>query len=164
VIVPLPVLLPVPLVGALDGEDRPVELLEELLPELPELPELLPELALPPDVPEVAPDVPEVPLALELPLADVPEFDPVEPADEPVAVLAAEAWWEPGRITATTPAASTLAADTETVAAVSRRRPCSRAATARATRRAAAGPFPLFMSTVWHPSLDPLSGKLLTLF
>jgi len=84
------------------------------------------------------PDDPVEPVeVLEL----VPEFD-VEPVDELeleedlLPVLAA-AWVEPGSITATTPATATLARDTVVVVAFSRRRPCSRSATARATCRAA---------------------------
>jgi hypothetical protein len=79
-----------------------------------------------------------------------PELD-VEPVDEleldedllPVLVVAA--WLDAGSTTATTPARATLATDTVVVVAFSRRRPCSRSATARATCRSAsrlAGPGP----------------------
>jgi hypothetical protein len=66
------------------------------------------------------------------------ELDPfdVEFDVEPVPVTAA--WLVPGRTTATAPAASTLATDTATVVVFSRRLPCSRSATACATRRACA--------------------------
>jgi hypothetical protein len=67
----------------------------------------------------------------------------VEPPDEleldddlvPVPVLVVAAWLVPGRIAATTPTTATLAKDTVTVVALSRRRPCSRSATARAICR-----------------------------
>jgi hypothetical protein len=163
VVVPLP--LPVLLPGALDGDVRLPELLDELLPELLELP-LEPLLELPVLLPELVLLVPE--LVLVLPELVLPLPDPVEPADELVPVLvlllAVVAWLEPGRITATAPTASTLAADADTVAAVSRRRPRSRAATACATRRALATSFPLFTPSVWHAPLDALSGKHLSLF
>lgn len=80
------------------------------------------------------------------PLELVPEFD-VDPVDELeldealLPVLAA-AWLVPGSITATTPATATLASDTVVVVAFSRRRPCSRSATARATCRAASRSLP----------------------
>jgi hypothetical protein len=80
------------------------------------------------------------------PLELDPEFD-VDPVDEleldeallPVLVAA---WLVPGSITATTPATATLARDTVVVVAFSRRRPCSRSATPRATCRAASWSVP----------------------
>jgi len=101
--------------GELAGAWKPPESLDELLPESLEDP---PEL----DDPEL--DDPE--------LDDPEELDPLE-----VELPLAAAWLVPGRITATAPAASTLATDTVTVVAFSRRRPSSRSATACATRRAA---------------------------
>ena len=88
-------------------------LLEELL--LEELEELDPEL-------EVDPEL---------------ELDPVDllELDEDVPVVAA--WLDPGSTATTTPAKATLARDTVVVVALSRLRPCSRSATARATSRAA---------------------------
>jgi len=69
----------------------------------------------------------EPPVLLEPLLLDELELD-----DElPVPVTAA--WVDPGRIAATTPATTTLAKDTDTVVAFSRRRPSSRSATACAT-------------------------------
>lgn len=105
--------------GEFDGAWKPPESLDELLPEsLDELPEsldeLLPESLDEPD--ELEPD--DVELLLLLPLT--------------------AAWLVPGRITATAPAATTLAAATATVVVFSRRRPSSRSATACATRRACA--------------------------
>jgi hypothetical protein len=160
---------PLLLCGLLDGDCRLPEPLDELLPEelLPE--ELLPdELPLLPepldpelDVPEL--DVPEP----DVPEPDVPEpelDDPVEPDDEPVPVVVTAAWLVPGKITATAPAASTLAADTVTVAAFSRRRPRSRSATACATRRAAFGSFWLFTSLVLHALLQAVSEEHLRMF
>jgi hypothetical protein len=117
------------LCGVVEGACRLPWLLDELLPELVE-PELL-ELELPDELP--APLVPE------------PELEPLDP--ELVLVLegvVVAAWLDPGRITATAPAANTLAAETVTVVAVSRRRPRSRSATARATRPAALGSLWLF--------------------
>ncbi len=98
----------------LDGAWKPLpdELL--LLDEL-----LLPDALLPFDE---LPLTGEVPLVDELPLPD--ELPPV---------LLTAAWLEPGRAAATTPATATLASDTVTVVAFSRRRPCSRSVTARAT-------------------------------
>ena len=92
------------------------------------------------------------------PLELVPEFD-VAPVDElelgedllPVLVVAA--WLDPGSITATTPATATLASDTVVVVAFSRRRPCSRSATARATCRGA----------LWSAAPGACSSLLLTL-
>jgi hypothetical protein len=104
--------------GEFDGAWKPPESLDELPPEpLDELP-------------------PEEPSELD----DPEELDPLEEELDPLEVEAlpfAAAWLVPGRITATAPAASTLATDTVTVVAFSRRRPSSRSATASATRRAA---------------------------
>jgi hypothetical protein len=71
----------------------------------------------------------------EVPLFDFDEvpLEELEPDDEWLPVLLAAAWLEPGRTATTTPATATLASDTVTVVAVSRRRPCSRSATACAT-------------------------------
>jgi hypothetical protein len=101
-------------VGVEDGELSPLD--EELLDELPEL-------LVPLDV-------------LELPeLAEVPEPDVVC-----WVLLAAEpedAWWvAPGRLTATAPAATRLAAAAETVTARSRAVPRSRSLAPSAARRA----------------------------
>jgi hypothetical protein len=115
--------------GELAGDWRVAELPE--LFELPALLELLDELEEEPDEPVPAedvadepdePDEPELPDDALLP-DDVPEF-------LTVACVA------PGRTTSTAPATATLAKDTVTVAAVSRRLPCSRSATARASCRA----------------------------
>ena len=102
--------------GVLAGDWRVEELLEllELLEELLELLELFeeePEEVEPPDD--------------ELLLDDVPES-------------LTEACVAPGRTTSTAPATATLANDAVTVVAVSRRLPCSRSATARASCRALA--------------------------
>jgi hypothetical protein len=91
-------------------------------------------------------DEPPEPLDPVDPLELVPEFD-VEPVDEleldedllPVLVAA---WLVPGSITATAPATATLARDTVVVVAFSRRRPCARSATPRATCRAASRSVP----------------------
>lgn len=92
-------------------------------PPEPELDELAPALA----DPEPAEPEPTEPEPAELPAAD-----------EPVPDRVTAARLEPGRMAATAPAVTTLAAARVTVAAFSRRRPCSRSATARATSRAAA--------------------------
>jgi hypothetical protein len=98
--------------GALAGDWR----VEELLELLEELLELFEE----PDEPE------EVePPDDELLLDDVPES-------------LTEACVAPGRTAITAPATATLANDAVTVVAVSRRLPCSRSATARASCRALA--------------------------
>jgi len=91
------------------------------------LPELLDLLVLPEPFDDLAEefDVPELPVDDELLLADVPE-------SLTVACVA------PGRTTSTAPATATLAKDAVTVVAVSRRLPCSRSATARASCRALA--------------------------
>jgi len=102
--------------GVFDGAWIPLWSLDELLPELSEEP-----------LESLEPVEPELDEPEELAPFDV----------EPVPVTAA--WLVPGRITATAPAASTLATDTATVVVFSRRRPCSRSATACATRRARAG-------------------------
>jgi hypothetical protein len=74
----------------------------------------------------------------ELLLDPLDELDELElPDDELLPLLVTAAWLEPGRIATTTPATATLAKDAVTVVAFSRRRPRSRSATARATRRAA---------------------------
>jgi hypothetical protein len=110
--------------GEFDGAWRPPESLDELLPELLEDPD-----ELDPDEPD--PDEPE---------PDELDPDELDPDDvEPLLLLpVTDAWLVPGRITATAPAASTLAAPAAIVAAFSRRRPSSRSATACATRRACA--------------------------
>lgn len=77
------------------------------------------------------------PLVDPLELSLDPEFalssvDELELDEDLLSVLFAAAWLEPGRVTATTPATATLARDTVAVVAFSRRRPCSRSATARA--------------------------------
>ena len=99
--------------GVLAGDWRVEELLE-LLEELDE-------------EPEDEPDEPEEvePSDDELLLDDVPES-------------LTEACVAPGRTTSTAPATATLANDAVTVVAVSRRLPCSRSATARASCRALA--------------------------
>jgi hypothetical protein len=94
---------------------------------------LLDELLLDPS--EELPDEPLDPLdPLELE-PDVEPLDGLELDDDLVPVLVVAAWLVPGRVAATTPATATLAKDTVTVVAFSRRRPCSRSATARATCR-----------------------------
>jgi hypothetical protein len=103
--------------GVLAGDCRVEELLLELFEELLEL------LEEEPDEPE---EVEEVePSDDELLLDDVPES-------------LTEACVAPGRTTSTAPATATLANDAVTVVAVSRRLPCSRSATARASCRALA--------------------------
>jgi hypothetical protein len=98
------------------------------------------------DPPDELLDEPVEPLDPVDPLELVPEFD-VEPVDELeldedlLPVLAA-AWLVPGSITATAPATATLARDTVVVVAFSRRRPCWRSATPRATCRAASRSVP----------------------
>jgi hypothetical protein len=100
--------------GVLAGDWRVEELLE-LLEELDEEPEDEP------DEPEEVEEVEEVePSDDELLLDDVPES-------------LTEACVAPGRTTSTAPATATLANDAVTVVAVSRRLPCSRSATARAS-------------------------------
>jgi len=110
---------------------------DELLPELLEEPSLDP-VELEPDEPEpdeLEPDELE-PDELEPEELEPDELDPVDV--EPLPLLVTAAWLVPGRTTAITPAASTLAADTATVVVFSRRLPSSRSATACATWRALA--------------------------
>ena len=117
--------------GELAGDWRVEELLElfellELLLELLELFDELEELEEPvpaEDVPD-EPDEPEVPDDALL-LDDVPES-------------LTEACVAPGSTATSAPATATLAKDAVTVVAVSRRLPCSRSATARASCRAPA--------------------------
>ena len=104
--------------GEFAGDCRVEELLE-LLEELLELFEFEEE----PFEPEVVEEV--EPSDDELLLDDVPES-------------LTEACVAPGRTTSTAPATATLANDAVTVVAVSRRLPCSRSATARASCRALA--------------------------
>jgi hypothetical protein len=85
--------------------------------------ELLELLELFDDVEE--PDEPDDPVPVELLVDDVPES-------------LTEACVAPGRTAITAPATATLANDAVTVVAVSRRLPCSRSATARASCRALA--------------------------
>ena len=104
---------PPPDCGELAGCWNPFWLLDELLLDpLESLDE--------PDEP-----VPELELELELELDD--ELPPV---------VVVAAWLVPGRMAAMAPATATLAKETVMVVAFSRRRPCSRSATARATWRA----------------------------
>ncbi|HWG01146.1 MAG TPA: hypothetical protein VG164_04775, partial [Trebonia sp.] len=130
--------------GLLDGDCRLLELLlEELLLEEPllleelllEEPLLLEELLLEeplplPDEPllDDFDEVPAEPADPDFPVdADpVPCTDP-EPCADPVLVAARVA---PGSMTAITPAAAKLATPTPVVVVFSRRRPCSRSATA----------------------------------
>jgi hypothetical protein len=99
------------------------------------------------------PDEPSDPLEL-VPESDVPE-DELE-LDEDLPPVLVAAWLDPGSTTATTPARATLASDTVVVVAFSRRRPCSRSATARATCRPASWSVPqLFTSTsVTRPAVN----------
>jgi hypothetical protein len=95
-----------------------------------ELLELLDDLEL--DDLEEEPDEP-------VPVEDVP--DEVEPSDDELLLddvpeSLTVACVAPGRTTSTAPATATLAKDAVTVVAVSRRLPCSRSATARASCRA----------------------------
>ncbi len=71
------------------------------------------------------------------PELDVGPVDELELDEDLPPVLVVAAWLDAGSTTATTPARATLASDTVVVVAFSRRRPCSRSATARATCRAA---------------------------
>jgi hypothetical protein len=114
-------LLPELELGA-EPELRPVELELELEPV-----ELEPEDVEPEDVePEaVEPEVEDEPE-----LAEVPVDEPVDVEEEEEAV-----WWaDPGRVSATTPAAATLAMVTVVVADRTLARPRCRSATARRTR------------------------------
>ena len=99
--------------GEFAGDWRVEELLELL-----ELLELFEEL-------EELEEEPDDPVPVELLLDDVPES-------------LAEACVAPGSTATSAPATATLANDAVTVVAVSRRLPCSRSATARASRRALA--------------------------
>jgi hypothetical protein len=98
--------------GELAGDWRVEELLE-----------LLDELDEPDEVDE--PDEPDEP---------EPPDDVLLPDDVPESLTAACV--APGRTATTAPATATLAKDAATVVAVSRRLPCSRSATARASCRA----------------------------
>ena len=114
--------------GELAGDWRVEELLElfellELLLELLELFDELEEL----EEPVPAEDVPDEP---ELP------DDELLPDDVPESLT--EACVAPGSTATSAPATATLAKDAVTVVAVSRRLPCSRSATARASCRALA--------------------------
>jgi hypothetical protein len=114
-------LLPELELGA-EPELRPVELELELEPV-----ELEPEDVEPEDVePEaVEPEVEDEPE-----LAEVPVDEPVDVEEEEEAV-----WWaDPGRVSATTPAAATLAMVTVVVADRTLARPRCLSATARRTR------------------------------
>jgi len=98
----------------------------ELLLESPDEPSEVPV----PDEPDEL-DEPDEPDELDEP---APEDDePLPAVDEPFPDLVTAAWLDPGRIAATAPTATTLAAVRVTVVAFSRRRPCSRSATACAT-------------------------------
>ena len=112
--------LPLDWLGELAGdwmEDEPDELLEEL------------------DEPEFELDEPEPEPELELEL-DVPdELEELLLVDDPES-LTVVACVAPGSTATSAPATATLANDAVTVVAVSRRRPCSRSATARASCRA----------------------------
>jgi hypothetical protein len=112
--------------GELTGDwrvDELPELLEDLGDELDELDEPVPE-----EVP-VEPDVADE-------LDEPPDDDVLLPDDVPESLTVACV--DPGRTTSTAPATATLAKDAATVVAVSRRLPCSRSATARASCRAPA--------------------------
>jgi hypothetical protein len=105
-------------VGVDDGELSPDD--DELLDDFDDFDVL--ELLDEPELAELEPELPEP----ELPVPDVAWCVPaaVEPDEECEAAEAA-----PGRLTATAPAATRLAAAAETVAARSRLRPRSRSAT-----------------------------------
>ena len=105
-----------------------------------ELPELLDDLddELDEPVPEEVPDEPDV---VEDPdvvdeLDEPPDDDVLLPDDVPESLT--DACVDPGSTTSTAPVTATLAKDAATVVAVSRRLPCSRSATARASCRALA--------------------------
>jgi len=102
------------------------ELLEELDDELDEPDEPVPE-----DVPDVA-GVAGVPVEVDEP----DELDELLSDDVPEFLT--EACVVPGRTATSAPATATLANDAVTVAVFSRRLPCSRSATACASRRALA--------------------------
>ena len=118
-------LLPELELGA-EPELKPVELEFELEPV-----ELEPEEVEPEDVEPEAVEPEDVEPELE----DEPELAEV-PVDEPVDVEEEEAVWcaDPGRVSATTPAAATLAMVTVVVADRTLARPRCRSATARRTR------------------------------
>jgi hypothetical protein len=106
-------------------EALPLDWLGELAGDwrvLPELLELLDELEEEPDEPEPDEEEPDEPVLVPV-LDDVPES-------------LVEACVAPGSTSNTAPATATLAKDAVTVVPVSRRRPCSRSATARASCRA----------------------------
>jgi hypothetical protein len=115
VVPPLPLLLDC---GALAGACNPLWPLDVLLLDPCDEPEVLEE-------PEESdfPAVPDFPAAPEV-------------ADEPLPWWTAVVWLAPGRTAASPPTAATLTADKVIVVAFSRRRPCSRSATACAIRRA----------------------------
>jgi hypothetical protein len=115
-----------------------------LLPELDEgaLPELRPELELEFDEPVLDEPVLDEPV-LDEPVLEEPEFDEFEPEVEPELVepelavpVEAEAVLcvDPGRVSATMPAAATLAMVTVVVVVRTRARPRSRSAAARRIR------------------------------
>jgi hypothetical protein len=111
--------------GELAGDWR-VEELPELL-ELLELPELLELL----ELLERFDDVEEEPVEPDDPV-------PVEVVPDDVPDCLTEACVAPGSTATSAPATATLAKDAVTVVALSRRLPCSRSATARASCRALA--------------------------
>jgi hypothetical protein len=132
--------------GVYEGACRLPELFEEF--EEPELEE--------PELDEF--DVFDEP-AFEVPLPDEVLPDDVLPVRDAALELDDELFdevtvlcVEPGRTAATTPATATLAKLTVAVAAVSRRRPRSRSATAREMSRAARRCWLLILS-VWHTQL-----------
>jgi hypothetical protein len=111
-------------------------------------PDVVPPKPPPPDCGELA-GAWKPPWSLDELLLDPLDDDPSDPLDEPwladdeladdelvpVPELFTDAWLAPGRPAATAPTAATLARVTVTVVAFSRRLPCSRSATARATWR-----------------------------
>jgi hypothetical protein len=136
--------------GVLTGDWRVEELPElfellELLElfESPELLELFDELD---DLDDLEEELDEPVPAEDVPDEPVEPVDPVEPElpdDEVLLDDVPESLTEacvvaPGRTAITAPATATLAKDAVTVVAVSRRLPCSRSATARASCRALA--------------------------
>ena len=137
--------------GPDDGPLRPLELLELLVLELLELePDEFepdePEPVL--EVPEPEPADPELVLPLAGELPDVEEFVFV---DEALPV-------EPGRASATAPAASKLATPTVAVVALIRPLPRWRAAFARAMLSG----FGVFMTEVSPPALGGISAEFLS--
>jgi hypothetical protein len=105
----------------------------EVKPDDPDEVESDPDEPDPVEVPDPVEDVPD-------PVADVPELDVAEDEEDEVSVL----WADPGRISATAPAAATLARLTAVVAERTLDRPRSLAATARRTWSRGA----LFMSLI----------------